>query len=130
MISPENFNSRESIKSKLIQSGIAKIALDTVYSGSKNIEQFEIRVAMEPENPLNGKTPVIIFELPDTTEKVFVSENNRPQLSKNLNDEQKQLLAELSENAGDVWEEYDDKTKKFIVDRLQREVIELSKNQK
>jgi len=131
MKNSEMFGSQESIKDKLIQSGIAQTALDIVYPGKKmDAEQFEIRVAMEPENPLNGKTPVIIFEFPDNIGKVFVSENNHPQLSEKLNEEQKQLLNELSENAGDVWGEYDDKTKKSIVERLQKEEIESYKNKK
>jgi hypothetical protein len=131
MENPEKFNSQESLKDRLIQSGIAQEALDIVYPGKgMGTDQFEIKVAMESESPLNGKTPVIIFEFKKTGEKVFISENNHPQLSKNLNNEQKQLLAELSENADDVWDEYDDKTKKSIVKRLEKEVIELSKNQK
>jgi len=126
MISPENFNSQESIKDKLIQSGIAKIAIDSLWSKTDilealkmNIEDLDFRAAYASDE----KDPQITVEVPNvdpaTKDRVpkiksFISDKTRPNFTKNLSEEQKQLLTELCEEAGVVVEEPDELVKEAL----------------
>ena len=91
---------QESVKDRLIKSGIAKIAFDSLYSKYPTLledigitlDDLDFRVAYGSEE----KDPVITIEMPNIDPstkdrvpktKVFVSDAGDPGFSQNLNDE-------------------------------------------
>jgi hypothetical protein len=120
MEGPQSLNSQESQKDRLIRSGIAKIAFDSLYSkyptlledmGLK-IEDLDFRAAYASDE----KDPQITVEIPNIDPKTkdrvpktkaFISDKSVPGFSENLNDEQRKLLIDLCEGVGVVVEEPD-----------------------
>lgn len=125
MGSPEMIGSQESPKDKLIKSGIAKIAIDSLWSNidilktlKLNIQDLDFRVAYASDE----KDPQITVEIPNVDpatkdrvpkRKYFISDKT-VNFTGSLSDEQKQVLTELCEKAGVVVEEPDDLIKERV----------------
>ena len=124
-ISKENF-AEKSQKDSLIKSGIAKIAIDSLWTKidllktlKMNVEDLDFRVAYASDE----KDPQITVEIPnldpETKDRVpktkfFISDKTVPNFSKSLNDEQKQVLIKLCEKTGVVFEEPDELVKEAL----------------
>ncbi len=119
---------QESVKDRLINSGIAKIAFDSTYSKyptlledlGLTINDLDFKAAYSSPD----KVPEITIEMPNMdpktkdrvpARKIFVSDETE-NFTEHLNDEQKQILIDLCDAAGVVVGEPDE----LIKERLER----------
>jgi hypothetical protein len=134
---------QESVKDKLINSGIAKIAFDSAYSKyptlledmDMTLNDLDFRAGYFSDE----KEPEIIIEMPNTdpktkdrvpTTKIFVSDASGP-FTENLDEEQRKILLDLCEEAGVVTEGPDDLVKERVerVSRIRGEHPEASQEE-
>ncbi len=128
MKNPEIFGSQESIKNRLIESGIAEAAIVSLFDKDflkymnllgLYIDDFNFKAGYASYAP---DKPQIIVDIPNldssTQDRVpmrrfFISDKTRD-LSGNLNEEQNRILTEMCDEAGVVAEEPDDLIKEAL----------------